>query len=88
MNKLNTPIKYTLGIWKDLEGYPSKEDVLFEIVQHVEKRQQKNFTRQTLEPLWKDDPARPQKEEILADMIADGTVITDGAKFRIERLFD
>ena len=76
-------MKYILGVWKDLEGYPSKEDVLFEIASFVEKRQQKNFTKQTLEALWKDDAKRAEKEQHLDALIAEGQVNADGDKYRI-----
>lgn len=30
-------MKYTLGIWKDLQGYPTKEDVIFELISTIAK---------------------------------------------------
>lgn len=87
MDKQHIPMKYILGVWKDLEGYPSKEDVLYEIASYVEKRQQKNFTKQTLDALWKDDARRPSKEQLLQDLITEGRVSVDRDRYQVVKLF-
>lgn len=55
----NTPIKYHLGMWKSLPGYPTDSDFLFEVISYLEKNSKTGeFSELTLNtavgPKWRD----------------------------------
>lgn len=55
MNTDNVPIKYQMSIWKGLKGYPTKNDVLYEIYSYLFKNSKTEFSEQTLNSLWFDE---------------------------------
>lgn len=79
MNKDKLPIKYHIGVWKTLPGYPSKQDVLYEITAYMERKSMTEFSEQTLNGIWYDQQgvanwAGTAHEEVVNSMIESGTI--------------
>lgn len=60
-------MKYTLGIWRDLPGYPQKEDVIFELISTIAKISDGKWeiTEKQLDSFFAKYPDFEQKEEVL-----------------------
>jgi len=43
MEKNKLKMKYLLGIWKDLTGYPTEEDVLYATRKEIIKAEKRNI---------------------------------------------
>lgn len=54
MDELKIPVKYRINVWKSLTKYPTKMDVLYEIISHVTKMKGDEFSEQTLNGIWYD----------------------------------
>ncbi len=54
MNQENVPVKYTMGIYKALPIYPTKNDVFYEIYSYLFKNKKTEFSEQTLNSIWFD----------------------------------
>jgi len=60
-------MKYTLGIWRDLSGYPQKEDVIFELISTIAKISDGKWeiTEKQLDSFFAKYPDFNQKEEVI-----------------------
>lgn len=72
------PIKYHIGIWKTLHGYPTRNDVLYELYVYVSKKITDEFSEQTLNGIWYDQEGAANwkgtvYETHINDMMSDGT---------------
>jgi hypothetical protein len=73
----NTPIKYHLGMWKSLPGYPTSSDFLFEVTSYLEKNSRTGeFTEQTFNaaigPKWRDT-----HERVFGELLESGDITTE-----------
>lgn len=73
-----TPIKYLVGVWKTLPGYPTREDVQYEIMQHMRRKRMSDFSEQTLNGVWYDQAGvacwrGTEHERLVLEMMEDGT---------------
>lgn len=78
MNKDKLPVKYLISIWKTLPGYPTREDVLFEVHQYISKKTSDEFSEQTLNGIWYDTGGvanwrGTMYETRINEMMSDGT---------------
>lgn len=78
MNQNDIPMKYVLGLWKNASMYPTKNDVLFEIISFVEKNTKNGeFSEQTLNRIWHDQSGSGNwKETVFEDLFQ--TLVNDG----------
>lgn len=79
MERNKTPIKYTLNVWKMLPGYPTADDALYEIMQHMSRKGMTEFSVQTLNGVWYDQSGvanweGTQFEVAFKELLANGTV--------------
>lgn len=80
MDKDKIPVKYSMSIWKTLPKYPTREDVLYELMLYMEKNLSGGeFSEQTFNGIWYDHLLTEPNwkgtkiEERLNEMFSDGT---------------
>lgn len=79
LNKNRLPVKYLVGVWKTLPGYPTKEDVLYELANYIQRKVKGGeFSEQTFNGIWCDQSGvanwkNTQIEKHLNSMISGGT---------------
>lgn len=73
-NKLK--MKYLLGVWKDLPGYPKEEDLIYELNSYLLKdgRPDGEFTEQTFNSFLPSDWKKSRHGEIIKDLIERGEI--------------
>ena len=71
---MNTPVKYTMNMWKALPGYPTKPDVLYEILVYLVKSSKTEFSLDTLNSVW-DVWRGTVTEDIVNEFIDNGTFV-------------
>ncbi len=74
MNKNKIKLKYLLGIWKTLPGYPTKEDVIYEINAFLLKDGRPNgeFSPQTFKSIFGAGWEKENSGEIIRECISSG----------------
>lgn len=71
MEKNKLKLKYLLGVWKDLPGYPTQEDVIYELNSYLirDGRPDGDFSKQTfnsfLNPGWEETSHGKLVEELI-----------------------
>jgi len=78
MDVAKVPVKYSLGLWKTLPSYPTRQDVIYEIHVWMTKNERIDFTEQNMnwvfdvngQPTW----VGTKIEEHFRGMINDGTI--------------
>jgi hypothetical protein len=83
MERNKTKIKYILGIWKNLEGYPTKEDVIYEIKNYLVKEGKPNseFSHQNLKSVFGLSWEKSKSFEVFEQLLAEGEITeTDSNK--------
>ena len=80
MNQELTPVKYLLGMWKTMPGYPTKLDTLYEIYNFLYKNEKKEFSEQTLNGIWYDEKGvanwkGTRRELWVKELISDGAIV-------------
>jgi hypothetical protein len=74
MNKNKIKFKYLLGVWKSLPGYPSREDVIYELSVFLIKdgRPNGDFSSQTFKSVFGPGWEKNQHGEIINSLISSG----------------
>lgn len=75
MDKNKVKMKYHMGIWKDLPGYPSREDLIFELNSYLIKDSRPNgdFSMQTFNSFLPSGWNELKFGKIVQELIEDGT---------------
>ena len=73
-NKLK--MKYLLGVWKDLPGYPKEEDLIYELNSYLVKdgRPDGEFTEQTFNSFLPSDWKKNDHGKIIESLIERGEI--------------
>lgn len=76
------PIKYLVGVWKTLPGYPTSEDVLYEICHYMNRKGMTDFSELTFNGIWYDTTGvanwkGTDVEARLNEMMSDGTFLVN-----------
>lgn len=75
MNRNNIKLKYVLNLWKSLPGYPTKEDVLYEIKSFlVRDSRPGEFSHQTLNAVFGSKWEKTEYGRIVDELIEDGLI--------------
>ena len=76
MEKNKLKMKYLLGIWKDLPGYPTEEDVLYELNSYLVKdgRPDGEFSEQTFNSFLPEGWKEEAYGELIDQMFEKGTI--------------
>ena len=75
MEKNKVKMKYHMGIWKELSGYPTREDLIFELNSYLvrDSRPQGEFSIQTFNSFLPSDWEEKEFGTIVKSLISDGT---------------
>jgi capsule polysaccharide modification protein KpsS len=75
MNRNKIKLKYVLNLWKSLPGYPTKEDVLYEIKSFlVRDSRPGEFSHQTLNAVFGSKWEKTEYGRIVNELIEDGLI--------------
>ena len=76
MERNKTKFKYLLGIWKTLPGYPTTEDISYEISSYLIKdgRNGGEFSNQTLNSIFGSGWEKTRVKEIIDEMFLSGEI--------------
>lgn len=75
MNRNKIKLKYVLNLWKSLPGYPTKEDVLYEIKSFlVRDSRPGEFSHQTLNAVFGSKWEKTEYGRIVNELIEDGSI--------------
>jgi hypothetical protein len=68
-------MKYHMGIWKEMSGYPTREDIIFELNSYLirDSRPQGEFSLQTFNSFLPVGWENMEFEKIIKSLIEDGT---------------
>lgn len=80
MEKNKTKIKYLLGIWKNLDNYPTEEDLEYEIESHLKKDNKSTleFTSINLKSIFGTGWEKSKTFDVFNKMINSGKIIETG----------
>jgi len=82
MEKAKLKMKYLLGIWKDLQEYPTKEDVIYELNSYLIKdgRPDGEFSEQTFNSFLQEGWQKTKHNEIVNELFSTGIFEKTGRK--------
>jgi len=82
MDRNKIKLKYVLGVWKMLPGYPTPEDIIYEIGNYLQKdgRPEGEFSSQTFKSIWGSKWSETKHSEVLEKMILDGEFEVSGTE--------
>ena len=82
MNKNKIKFKYLMNLWRTMPGYPTKEDVIYELNVYLMKdgRPNGSFSLQTLKAPFGSDWEETRFKEIVDEMIESGEFEVDAKK--------
>lgn len=77
MNPAKTKLKYLMGLWKTLPGYPTPEDVAHEISAYLKKgaKGDGEFSAQTLNSVFGQKWEESKHGETISEMLQSGALI-------------
>lgn len=77
MNKNKVKFKYLLNVWKSLPGYPTREDVIYEISVYLIKdgRPNGDVSHQTFNSIFGSGWDKNKHGEVIRQMISEGDLI-------------
>jgi hypothetical protein len=75
MNRNKIKLKYVLNLWKSLPGYPTKEDVLYEIESFlIRDSRPGEFSSQTLNAVFGARWEKTDYGRVVKELIEDGSI--------------
>ena len=82
MNKNKIKFKYLMNLWRTMPGYPTKEDVIYELNVYLMKdgRPNGSFSIQTLKAPFGSNWEETKFKEIVDEMIESGEFEVDDKK--------
>jgi len=80
MNREKIKFKYLMNLWKTLPGYPTKEDIIYELSVYLVKDGRPNgeFTTQTFNSAFGNEWQESKHGSVIDSMIKDGDFIEAG----------